>query len=507
MELESLTPRNIIAPPAFQKLISSPETTVADILEQNITFRLFRTGDEYLISFFVSHVQELLNLTFFFDSRTQSDLSAKAFAILEHSQPALTVAMLKDQKLHKVACDVLSGTEPNTLILSRLSSLTLGALCVDPNSVIKTCGYLFQLISYFFEPSVLALFETMSINDPEFASLQKWLIKVGFADLIQREIDSFSPYTKTPSQLNYLSHEALNLCGYLKIVSLCASSDKLSPYFTTQSLVSALNHDIGALPQFIEDARWEALSAVYCKRTLESMRGLFQSAVELISPSSDDTFELFSQISPKSDTSEKTNVSENSNTTENSNITENSKVSENPKTSQTQDIKYSKRGTRAVSAAAQILAGMIQLDPVLRPFIVMEKVPLIAAQLMFELPDNTFLHKSLRTLILASLEQPDTRSSFYGALPFLLTGFETKNPNLLASLLLIIGEAAGLGNRDSKVANILKDIPGFIQCVRTKLAYHNALLAASYGGMTPIGSTPIESASVIAENAMHIRAW
>lgn len=454
MELETLTLPTPTIPPSYIQLLNSPDTKVSDILEQNITFRLFGTGNEKLIDFFVKHIKELLNLTFFFNPETESDLGAKAFAILEHSQPALTFAMLKGQRLHQVACDILSETDPNTLILSRLSSLTLGALCVKPDEVRKTCGFFFQLIGYFFEPSVLALFEAMCSNEPQFAPLQKLLVSVGFPDLIQREIDSFS--VADNKVLDYSSRCALNLVGLLRIVSIAASCDVLSHYFTTQAFVSTLNRDIGGLPQFLEDARWETLAALYNRRTLEPMRGLLQAAIELLN---------------------------------------------NPD--------KTKRGTKAAVSAIQILTAMIAHDSLLRPFIATAELPTIAVKNILEFPNHSILHSVLSNLIITALTFVDTRQSAISAIPLVLDGLSVNNLTVQATMYIIIGEAAGLGNRDAQAASELKMIPGFMKCISGPLARHNAYLANPYGGTMPFreGAMNVDDAELLAERTLQKRAF
>ena len=155
MEIERLIP-SVVASPAFERLLESGATTVEEVLRESLTFRLFRQEEARVVDFFVTHVDQLLKLAF-----SDNEMSAKAFAILEHSDPAVTAAMLKDQRFHRLALVIVGTTEANNLHLSRLASLTHAVLTVDQHFIMTSCGFILQLLSFAWETSVFDLFEYM----------------------------------------------------------------------------------------------------------------------------------------------------------------------------------------------------------------------------------------------------------------------------------------------------------------------------------------------------------
>jgi hypothetical protein len=274
-DLDLLKPVYVPMPDTIRDLLASGSTLTEDVLREPLTFRLFRSQNAQLINFFVVHIDQLLQITF--DESQDSELSSRAFAILEYSHPTVTSALLANQKLNRTACSII-GMSNKSLYLNRLGSLTLVALYSESAVFIESCGYILQLIDELQEIGVLSLFETMCSPDEGFDTVQSWLVNIGFPQAILKIIDDY------PSQRDAtrLDRGGIVLSSLYRIITLCGSSPILGPKFCTVAFVTVLNRTVGECADFIEFQRWEAFSALYCQVTHEGMRGLFPYAVELL---------------------------------------------------------------------------------------------------------------------------------------------------------------------------------------------------------------------------------
>ncbi|KAH0793288.1 hypothetical protein GPJ56_002846 [Histomonas meleagridis] len=279
-EIELFVPTTKQVPEDIRKLMSKGESALEKILDKEMTFRLFRSSEPTIVKYFVDNSDKLLELAFD-KSESKNELGAKAFAILEHSQADLTRAILSHQSLHRHAVDTIQDTvvSQNLLFINRLTSLTLAVFYFDPVAATRSCGYLMQLLSLLSEPTVLSLFETLcSGNFENREVVQGWLIEMGFPEIIYNEIDSCQPNT----DCTHYSKEANYIYSLFRIVCFCGTSPILGPKFCTPNFVKALNLNVGGFSEFIEYQRWETLTALYCEKTKESMRGLFPIATEII---------------------------------------------------------------------------------------------------------------------------------------------------------------------------------------------------------------------------------
>ncbi|OHT04381.1 hypothetical protein TRFO_28079 [Tritrichomonas foetus] len=423
---DRLYPVQIPVPINLKVLLSNESTKVEEVLHQDITFRLFRTSEPSLIAFLVNKIDRLLELSF--DANADPETSAKAFAILEHSQETITAALLAKQRLHNTACSVLTKTEStNTLYLNRLASLTLSAIYIDPEAFIASCGFILQLIQFCAEPSILSLFESicMPTDDNDNVDIQKWLVSIGFPDILQRELDDFPSQMEEATLLNPKANYYNSL---LRIVAVCGSSPILGPKVCTYAFVTALNQNAGNYPQFIENSRWEAISAIYCPDTEETMRGFFPLAVEIIS---DEARVL----------------------------------------------------TRACTAAIDLLTVIVKYDTVLVDFIISMHVPHIIINNVLNHPNATLLHISAIDFIEEIIQNDKIRGKFADELmEILLLAFQQENKCLRRTLYKIIKIVIKYCKMNSKIAFDFRNNQRFTEMLKTKLIHYRQVLKSQYGG-------------------------
>lgn len=426
MEIEGVFMGRIPQPPQITKMLQSPDTKISDLLHEAITFRLFRTGDAQVVNFFAQHVEELLQLIFFSDNR---DLSSKAFAILEHGERTLTQAMLANQRFHNTACAFLSKPNPNPLILSRLSSLTSAALLVEPRTFVDSCGFIFQLLPYAEETDVFYLFDLIFDKRDDFVGVQQWLIQVGFIQTLLKEIDSFN----CPIGSDRSNDSANLLCSYYLMVRACALNQLLAKEVRIHSFISVLNRDIDEYPGFVEDTRWQALAALYTSKTREMMRGLFQSAIEIL-----------------------------------------------------QD--KSKCLTQSCVSAIDILTSMVKYDNVLRDFLLSANLATVVLKLMIENPTHTILHNKARIFIIEWFKNKELRTNSANELmQYISDSLEVPNHSLHASMVELLKLIMSESYNDKVFFADIQNLELFNRAIRNHVNPYNYILGITYGGSLPSG--------------------
>lgn len=423
------------------------ETSVEEVLQRPITFRLFGSGEPSLVDFFVNHVEDLLNLTFFSDKK---EISAKAFAILEHSKAELTVAMLDHQRFNNAACGVLSNIESGSLMLSRLSSLALAALYAAPHYIISSCGFILQLLSYVDDVSVFSLFESLcgdNINDIE--DVQQWLIDIGFIQLLIKEIDTMP--TEKLEKCGRDDRNGLLMVAYMNLIQICAKSPILRKEVKTPSVFAIINRGVCEWAPYVEDARWEALASVACKNTRDVMRALYQQCVEM--------------------------------------------------------LPHDKKGaSRSVIAAIRILSFMVKCDPILVPFIVKAEIGKHLGKLMLINPDHSILHASCVNYLEAAISNPKTmKESLAASSKFIIDSLCSENRNLQATAFHLLTKISEAEKNDDAVFEAMNEIPGFVQTVKEPFSIYNSLLESEYGGPQPIISG--DANGLVMKTMMMMRVW
>jgi hypothetical protein len=442
-DLDLLKPVYVPMPDALRELLASGTTKTEDVLRQDITFRLFRSANPQLVNFFVVHIDQLLRIAF--DEDESTDLSAKAFAILEHSQPIITSALLAGQKLNRTACSIIGNDDIHnkSLLLNRLASLTFCALYADANAFIASCGYILQLIGQLSEPSILFLFESMCSPDQGFQDVQNWLVRIGFPQTILQEIGDFPPQRDSTR----LSQEANLLCGLFRVICVCASSPILGPKFCTYNFVTILNETVGDYPDFIEYQRWETFSALYCRDTFENMRGLFPQAVEFVSDPA-------------------------------------------------QSI------TRSGVAALDLLTVMVQFDKVLVPFMIQMNLVSTVLGLVVRNPDHSILHFAALEFFEVAFRNDGLRAPVIDeVVAAIRSGFTSGNRCQRGTVFRLLKLLRKISKTDPKLAARLKKNEAFGELVRTRFSEYRGIMKTPYGG--PIRYAAEDNVQALAERAIH----
>jgi hypothetical protein len=336
--------------------------------------------------------------------------------------------MLAADLLHSVAFKIFDQPVPQSLLLSRLSSLTLCAFQKVPELARDCCGFIFQLFYYLFEPTVVSLFETICSPDAVDSMVAEWLLSLSFPNILFQEIESLTP----PHDASRSSPAANRICGLFHVFTYCARSNQMRAAVCNPRFVEVLCKYSGEYPDFVEDRRWEALALIYCRSTSELMGGMFHSAVQIL---------------------------------------------------QTDCRKLSLAGISVIELFTQI----VKIDDVLRPFMSTAEIIKLVLGLVFENPNHSILQASAREFLSALLLHAKTRmTAIREIVPQVLRILAgADNRNLASSLFEILQTATNIGKTDPRASAIMREFDGFPQFVGGMLAQRNIALNRSYGGPLP----------------------
>ena len=283
------------------------------------------------------------------------------------------------------------------------------------------------MLYYLSEPSVLSMFEALCSSEQGDPRVQEWLLGLNFQNILFEEIERIV----RPQELERWSEEAAQVCGLLHVFRYCANSPCMRSAFCTPAFAEVLCRYIDELPDFIEDCRWQALSALYCREVGEILGSMFHSAVYLL------------------------------------------------------------QTPRAVTvsgvSAIELLTQMMKVDDVFRPFMCEADVVKTIMGLIIANPGHSILHTAAREFLAAALLHKKTRlRAVMDIAPTAIkTIQEETDRNVLATMFDMMNTIVGIGKTDSETFAKLKEIDGFLKFVKEDYANHTTLINKPYGGPLP----------------------
>ena len=215
-------------------------------------------------------------------SEDQSIPTAHAFQILQVGVEQLNKEVLKDLMFRDLALETLVNSKSSEYRIGRLASLTLTFLTKSPEEAQPSCGYFYHLLKYCYNPSVFNFFESLCESDKTPESTQKWLINMGFAEYIIRELQNtdFSYESKEPILLRDKVYYKV-LCLY-QLVMKASKNDILAPAFQKKEIVESITKEFKNPPDFLRSAQWSAINAVCTPVNAGNMHELIDKAVSII---------------------------------------------------------------------------------------------------------------------------------------------------------------------------------------------------------------------------------
>ena len=232
----------------LESLVRDTTPELADVLKNPAVLRAYRLGSKNLVQFFSEHIRELLELAFRDDCKK---ITICAFKILTMSNGFLTEPLLETARFGEFALEILSLPPPrlSERLISRLCSVTLAILVSGYENSLSYCSFVFHLLRHCENLGVFEFFCSIA-SDEDLDHVQKWLIEIGFADYVIRELSSSVTSGATEKETSLL-----------RLVAQTAVNTRIIEAFQDKRVISALNVEVSGNWQF-DNARWGAINAI-----------------------------------------------------------------------------------------------------------------------------------------------------------------------------------------------------------------------------------------------------
>jgi hypothetical protein len=263
----------------LNSILNDPQTTLSSVLELPYITQLARLGLATLRSFIAPHAKELLQYAF---SPDDSRHSTPAFKILTCGHPEYLRPLLESGMYVNYATELLIKPDISSLMVGRLSSLTVVALLNLPELACDACGFLYRLLPFCENPTVFNLFETLTGDDQRISKAQEWLRDFGFCMYIPREIGNIDfQYVSTGD--NVFKDPVYNRACYLfQLISRGSGNPILGAELRTPDVVQCLQRQFPKMPDFVQIARWDAILAQVSEGTAEMCQVFVGEAVSIV---------------------------------------------------------------------------------------------------------------------------------------------------------------------------------------------------------------------------------
>jgi hypothetical protein len=261
-------------------ILEDSTTTLPSVLELPYITQLARIGLPTLRSFIEPYSKELLQYAF---SPEDARHSTPAFKLLTCGHPEYLRPLLESGMYLNYATETLITPGVSPVLIGRLSSLTVVALLNLPEVACDCCGFIYRLLPFCEIPTVFNLFETLTGEDSRIAQAQKWLLDFGFCEYIPREIGNVD-FAHVPADGNVFKDPVYNKACYLfQLVSRGSKNAILGVELRTPAVVECLQKQFPNIPDFVQNARWDAIHSQVSEATAAGCEVFVGEAIALLS--------------------------------------------------------------------------------------------------------------------------------------------------------------------------------------------------------------------------------
>ena len=416
--------------PQLKAMLTEPTAPLNEVLALPYIARSARIGFPQLIDFLALHSSELLRLAF---STTPPggnlNVSNNAYAILLMGDPKILTPILQDFSFRDVATELLSDKNASPIMIGRLASITLNCLSNVNEVAIEACGFIYKFLPHCGNPSVFNFFITICGDDPRVSPTQIWLNQMGFSEFVFREFNNIDFNYSPTDQKNIWKDPVFvyYLCLY-QLVTRCCENQIMQNHFRTPELVNILQKDIVNAPDYLQSARWSAITAATCKEIAVPLLKMIPSALKLLT----DPFK-------------------------------------------------SLRSYRV--SALDFISNMMTLAPLTFDLLLQSSMPQMLINLVFTFPNSTILHMSFLKFVQNGLENEQFALNIASVYTPVIIDCATEGTNriLLACCMEMIKLFNKAARNDKSVAQALHETPGYDEFVKKNLKEYAKVLEKPYG--------------------------
>lgn len=312
--------------------------------------------------------------------------------------------------------------DSDAYMLGAFLSIILHAACSLSNI---DYNFLHHFIHYIYVEQIFRFFET-AIDDRSYLEMQYYMKKVDFPRRLALEIEN----TKIPPDKNhYIEKETVKIRNILVIFRKIEKNTYLKQTVMTYKIGEVMNLDCRSLPLFLQNEYWTTVVALYNPQTMVMFRGLFQTAIEIIT-------DVFSTVD------------------------------------------------RFRVAIIDFLSSIIVNDEVVRPFILQSNFHQVILRLLLQFPQHTFLQNSIINFILQALTIPDCQQFIISHIvaAIVYEGIKCNDTFVVNASYEIILKTYNLSLKDRNLMKYLKDLYGFSSIMKNNIFERKKILDSDYGG-------------------------
>jgi hypothetical protein len=254
--------------PQLQDKLSSRNTQLIEVLDDETCARGYRSNFGALVNFLVEHVSELLSLALNLDDIPHS---TKAFTLLS-SPGELIPALLSNQSLPATIKNYLKKSAYDVTI-NRLAVITGAAFASDPENAGVALG---DFIPYLQYRSVFEMFVGFCGEDAKARTVQAFLKDLNFVGEVLEAVAAL-PGVIADADGAYAT-------ALFKLVPIIRGSD-LGPQITTDSALERLLRIFLQAPISVQNAQWAAVRSVVTDENLKTLGTQLKRILALVPPS------------------------------------------------------------------------------------------------------------------------------------------------------------------------------------------------------------------------------
>lgn len=258
--------------------IDDPTYPFHDIITYPQIVKLYKTNDS-VYSYFKSHYFKLLDYAL---GPHNASYGLNSYEILICGDTDILEPILKSEIFVSRVIEIINKEKKESFLIGRLSSIIQTSFLFLPELSINTFGFIFQLLQFTSNTSVLDLFSNILSKEENFSIVQNWLIKIGFIDQIINELKSIDYNYVSNEQNQYYDVVYEKVFGLYFILRESSLSSIFSDLLYRKDVIQILTKTFANHPLYIENARWQTILALTKKKTSKLLLPILPDAIELI---------------------------------------------------------------------------------------------------------------------------------------------------------------------------------------------------------------------------------
>ena len=413
--------------PDLTAYLSQPKMCVKKLIKHSLSVKFIIAKHPQIVDYIQHHINELIDIIFCDDKQ----LATQGYTVFGHLQSDLIDSILQTSDFREQVLKILRNDKKETYILARACNMTALALTMNAGSFPTACDYILNFVNYIEEDPILDFFQEITQEDFSYTSTQEWLASKSFDKIVTDLINT----TFIDNDDYYANPNLKKLTNLFQLIEFCVTSPALIEQFRSTDTIKAILK-FPRLHHKAEDARWSALDALYCKKSIDLMRDIY-----------DDAFSVLAEPYV---------------------VINNFRLS-----------------------ALHIFEKMITYDTVLIPKIKKSPLYQIILRMILQFHDNTFVLIQIEQFLQIAFKNKEINIIYANALiPALIyEGMKQENKALSCFLFKIVDDAVAAANKDRIFKAALLRIDEFDAFLKGPVKQRRKLIQNGYGGKLPVAWT------------------